>query len=422
MSEKNGKGNVIDADDQRMRFELSNAFAARARDLQKQRPIADVLAVLDEQTAPARQAIDKPSSLTLVSSADLAAKDYSQEWLIRNILAKGHNSMGGGRKKTLKTTMLAVDLGLSIATGFPFLGEFDVPKPARVLIASGESGESVLQETAKRIARAKGFELADAKNLLWLFKVPKIGDRNTLQALSAEIRNEGIELLISDPAYLSLGDAAGDAGNIFAMGNAFDYFSTLYAETGCTPMLLHHCKNTGKADPFSPVELEDIAWAGFQEWAGQWLLLGRREVYDPESDGEHRLWMTVGGRLGQSGCWAVDVVEGRFSDPGGRRWEVSLSSARKARAEQAEIAAENKIGKRTAEQEATNKRRREKIIAALRQFPNGETESAISQRAGVHRQAFGGVWREMIEDKTVTECTVNKPNRKTPYDGWRLSK
>ena len=65
------------------------------------------------------------------------------------------------------------------------------------------------------------------------------------------------------------------------------------AAAGCTMLLAVHNKK-GKVDPYSPPELEDIAWAGFQEYFRQWLLVGRRERYEPGT-GDHHLWLNVGG-------------------------------------------------------------------------------------------------------------------------------
>jgi hypothetical protein len=68
-----------------------------------------------------------------------------------------------------------------------------------------------------------------------------------------------------------------DAGNLFIQGEKLRPINAICSETGCTFGLVHHCRKGGRANSFDPPELEDIAWAGFQEWARQWILVGRRD-------------------------------------------------------------------------------------------------------------------------------------------------
>ena len=96
-------------------------------------------------------------------------------------------------------------------------------------------------------------------------------------------------------------------------------------------MVLAHHTRKGRADPFAAPELGDIAWSGFQEFARQWLLISRRELYQPGT-GVHRLWLSVGGSAGHGGLWAIDIQEGTQATPGGRYWKVKLLSADDARA------------------------------------------------------------------------------------------
>lgn len=75
-----------------------------------------------------------------------------------------------------------------------------------------------------------------------------------------------------------------------------------------------------------------MAFAGFQEFCRQWILVGRRERYLAGS-GQHRLWMNFGGSAGHSGLWALDAHEGVTDGSESRYWDVSLSKAADVRDE-----------------------------------------------------------------------------------------
>ncbi len=92
--------------------------------------------------------------LRLMDSATFFATDFHLSWLVRQVLVDRQPMVVGGPKKSLQTSLL-VDLGLSLAAGTPFLGRFAVDQPRRVGLYSGESGQAVLQETARRIAVAE---------------------------------------------------------------------------------------------------------------------------------------------------------------------------------------------------------------------------------------------------------------------------
>jgi hypothetical protein len=123
--------------------------------------------------------------------------EYKLEWLVRRLLVKGQPAVLGGPKKSLKTSLI-VDLAISLGTGSAFLGTFGVERPVRVGVLSGESGESVLQETARRVSSAKGVELAGA-DVLWGFRLPQLADAAHLLALREAVEANRLQVLLLDP-------------------------------------------------------------------------------------------------------------------------------------------------------------------------------------------------------------------------------
>ncbi len=248
---------------------------------------------------------DEAAQFRFLMSAEFDAATYARKWLVRHILACGQTSVMGGPRKALKTTLL-VDLAISLGTATPFLGEFQVPNRCRVAIMSGESGEATLQETARRVAAAQGIALATA-DVFWCFQLPQLANAADLATLQQAVLEAKIDVLIIDPLYLALlASVGGDgpqASNLYQMGPLLMAVARTCLSVGCTPILAHHFR-LQRADHYGEPQLEDLAFAGIQEFARQWVLLGRREKYEPGT-GSHRLWLSVGAAPGiqGSGRW-----------------------------------------------------------------------------------------------------------------------
>ncbi len=162
-----------------------------------------------EDAEPADGPTTRPKAkprFPFVDSAAFASGDFRPQWLISRMLVKSQPGVIAGPSKALKTN-LSIDLAVSLASGRRFLGQFAVPKRARVAVVSGESGEHTLQETANRICKAKGLNLANLNGHLdWCFNLPTFSDLGTMTEFADTLASLNAEVVIIDPVYLALGN------------------------------------------------------------------------------------------------------------------------------------------------------------------------------------------------------------------------
>jgi hypothetical protein len=291
--------------------------------------------------------------LNAMTAADFLTKTFPREWLVKGLIVRDQPLVIGGPKKTLKTNTM-VDLCVSLASSTPVLNHFEVPRRTRVLLISGESGEHTIQETIRRISKSKGLTVGDLDGLFVAFDLPRLNHTDDLNTLGEFIRENEIAVVVIDPLYLALlasadGGRRLDPANLFDMGPLLRGISRKCLECGATPILVHHTKKNVAA-PYELPELEDLAFAGIQEFARQWLMLQRREPYQPGT-GEHKLWLRTGGSAGHSGDYGVDVVEGVVDDDWhDRNWSVTVCLASEIR-NASKQAAEQVKGLRDAEKD-----------------------------------------------------------------------
>lgn len=353
----------------------------------------------------------KPMEFRRVTCAELDAATYDLEYLIDGALVAGQPCILAGGKKCLKTSIL-IDLGIALAVGRYFLGRLKVNRACRVGIMTGESGLATVQETARRIAAAAGYRLGDIDGLSFSEDLPQFGSVAHQEALRRFILDDELEVLAIDPAYMCLPDI--DHANLFQVGEALRGISQVCQETGAMLLLAHHTRK-GKVDPFSPPELEDISWAGFQEFARQWLLVGRRELYVPGT-GEHRLWLSSGGSAGHSGLWALNIDEGTRETEGGRFWNVNVMHADEARQD---VEDRREQAKENARQERQEQDKRT-VCNTLAKFPSGESKTVVRDSSGLHSTRFNVALGELLADGVVVPCEIIKGRRTTPIEGYTL--
>ena len=354
--------------------------------------------ITEPEPGPATIPIPGRFDLGILGAVDFSNAVYAREWLVKRIMIKGKPGIIGGPKKSLKTSFV-IDLVVSLGGGGQFLGQFDVPRPVRTLVISGESGEATIQETMRRVCRAKGVYPEDLEgNVFWGFTLPQLSSPEEMEALGLFIRAMGIECVIIDPLYLCLisGNRRVDMSNLFEVGPLLKAVCDLCLSSGATPLLVHHFRK-GRQDPFDSPDMEDLAFAGIQEFARQWILLGRREAYVPGT-GDHALWLSVGGSDGHSGEWSVDVSEGALhEDFRDRDWQIEITSAPEAIGKAKEKAAATKAEKIVEAAKAKDKAKdrqvhddAESILSLLEKAPDKKrTARGLRDAVGCNADRIG---------------------------------
>jgi hypothetical protein len=351
----------------------------------------------------------------LYTSRELDELEFNEAAIIENAKVEGQPGGVFGGTKTLKTCVEA-DGVISVATATNFLNceFFRVPRARRVMFMSAESGLKAMQRLARRIASGRGFELSEIENILWCPTVPFIGDDRDCMTIGKIIKDNAIEWAVFDPLYM-MADGR-EANNLYAQGAQFQRLKEACFGNGADFDVLHHTTRAA-AKLYDPPTLNDAQWSGISEFVGQWCILGRRGKYLPGS-GRHELWLELGARGEFQNSWAIDVDE--HSDTSGRPqgWSVTVRPA-------AEVQGGGDTGDRSKERDEARERDIEramsKIVQAAIKFPNGETEKRIRGWAGldggaVVKEAFA----RLLNDGSLEEIEIVKPNRKTPYPGFRI--
>jgi hypothetical protein len=359
-------------------LEALHACVQRARAVRRDGPVRHDARTVGGPSEPEQQPVmDKKRAcgytFNPVDFATFVSTDYRINWLIQGLLARGQLCILGGPKKVLKTS-IALDLTISLSSGAAFLGKFPTCGRVRACLISGESGEPTLKGTALRICAVKGVN-AQIVDAALDFKLPELANPEHLDVLSEGIRSHGIDVLIIDPLYLALlsgPHASGlSASSIYDMGPLLANVSAACLSVGCTPILIHHARMHADRAHRQP-ELADLAFAGVQEYARQWLLLGRRKKYNPGT-GQHSLWLSAGGSAGHGGLWDVDIDEGIPAEDGsGRIWDVRVATA----SEELQRAPDSKEDTKRLNQARKDKADEDQVLNAIDKLGKG-VEAAV---------------------------------------------
>jgi len=283
-----------------------------SNDLNDETMVMDMESLFGDQSAVTRQAelevrqeleIEYPAS-KIVPLSQMQNFILAVAFLIDGVLAANQLGVIAGHSKALKTT-LAVLMCISLASGRPFLGVYNIPTRKKVMILSGESGGDKLLATVQAGCQSLGIALSSLDDYLFVSDwIPDVVEPTTLLNLDMMLAEHQPDVVVLDPLYLILADEQASAIN---NGKQLRKLASLITNRGATPVFVDHFKVTTK-EKGTPT-LRDLCGAGKAAAPRQWILLKRVKQIQPGPMRNHILKATIGGSQGHFQEVVVEIQE-----------------------------------------------------------------------------------------------------------------
>lgn len=195
--------------------------------------------------------------LRITRHAEIMGNDESNPgWLIEGWWTRNSHGIVAGEPKSWKST-LAMDAAISIASGKPFLGEFDVKEQGPVIIIQNENAEWIIRERMSAISVHRGLggvvePAVDTPHFSgeWPIDLPIYYINNQAFSLTNEAHVELLEkliqeikpvLIILDPLYLMFD---GDINSAKDLNPSLSLLIGLKHKYNVSIMLIHHWRKS----------------------------------------------------------------------------------------------------------------------------------------------------------------------------------
>lgn len=174
-----------------------------------------------------------------LSAADLCGRNPDlRPPIIDGMLRAGETMNLIGTSKTGKS-WLAHDLLLSVASGLPWLGRFNVQQ-GRVLLLDNELHPQTLAHRLPKIAAARGIDLRDLGSSLAVRCLRgKLQDIHALGSYFAAIADEGFRVIVADAFYRFWPEGMDENKNA-DVARVYNLVDAYAAQTGAAFVLIHH--------------------------------------------------------------------------------------------------------------------------------------------------------------------------------------
>jgi len=220
------------------------------------------------------------SVLEVVAVGAIEADERTQ-WLIEGLWTEEAVGIVSGQPK-LGKTWLALDLALSVATGTPALGKYQVPRPGPVLLFAAEDPPKALRTRLEGLCNSRSLQIEKIPVNLILaasLRLDTIEDQARLAETVARYRPR---LLILDP-FVRLHRI--DENRALEVSAVLAYLRHLQRQEHVAILVVHHSRKAGAESSQAGLSLRGSG--DFYAWGDAYLYL-RRKRASLEMIVEHR--------------------------------------------------------------------------------------------------------------------------------------
>lgn len=210
-----------------------------------------------------------PEPFRVLPAAALHRNLEHLRWLVEGLWSLGGVGLLGGPPKSCKS-WLSLDLAISVASGTPCLGHFQVPNAGAVLVYMVEDAEHVVQERLQGICRHRKLTLHGLP--LFFITEPRIrlDHPKDRQRLTAAVKRVVPRLLVLDPLVRMHGTDENDAGAVSAL---LAHLRELQRRFDLAIVLVHHTRKSGASSAHIGLSLRGSG--DFHAWGDHNLYLRR---------------------------------------------------------------------------------------------------------------------------------------------------
>lgn len=211
-----------------------------------------------------------PGALPIVRIAEIEVDEAPERWLVEQLWADAAVGWIAGTPKSCKS-WLALELAVSVASGTPCLGRFEVTGRGPVLVYLAEDALAQVRERVSGLCVARGLDLQTLD--LHAITAPSLrldtaGDQDRLRRTARDLRPK---LLVLDPLVRLHRLDENSAGEVSAL---LSFLRDLQRSLDLALVLVHH---TRKNVPAGVQAGQGLRGSGdFHAWSDSSLYLRRR--------------------------------------------------------------------------------------------------------------------------------------------------